>query len=84
MSLKQGVFLSELKLARVGPIYKNRNQQQITNYRPISVTSFFSKVFEKIMCNVLTNFLEVNDVISKFQFDFRKKTWNSTRHNNFS
>ena len=30
-----------------------------------------SKVFEKIICNVLTNFLEENGVISKFQFGFR-------------
>ena len=29
------------------------NKQQLTNYRPISVTSFLAKVFEKIMCNVL-------------------------------
>ena len=72
LSLIQGVFPSELKLARVVPIYKNGDQQQITNYRPISVTSFFSKVFEKIMCNVLTHFLEENGVISKFQFGFRK------------
>ena len=84
LSLIQGVFPSELKLARVVPIYKNGDRQQITNYRPISITSFFSKVFEKIMCNVLTNFLEENGVISKFHVGFRKKTWNSTRHNNFS
>ena len=48
LSLIQGVFPSELKLARVVPIYKNGDRQQITNYRPISVTSFFSKVFEKL------------------------------------
>ena len=46
LSLTQGVFPSELKLATVVPIYKNTDQQQITNYRPISVTSFFAKVFE--------------------------------------
>ena len=74
LSLIQGVFPSELKLARVVPIYNNGDPQQITNYRLISVTSFFSKVFEKIMCNVLTNFLEKNGVISKFQFGFQKKT----------
>ena len=67
-----------MKLARVVPIYKNGDRQQITNYRPISVTSFFSKVFEKIMCNVLTNFLEENGIISKFQFGFRRK--HGTQH----
>ena len=33
LSLIQGVFPSDLKLARVVPIYKNRDRQQITNYR---------------------------------------------------
>ena len=48
-SLKEGVFPSELKLAKVVPIFKAGATNKITNYRPISVLSFFSKVFEKII-----------------------------------
>ena len=40
-SLKSGVFPSELKLARVIPIFKSGDLSLCTNYRPISVLSFF-------------------------------------------
>ena len=55
-----------------------RLKMRITKYynRAISVTSFFAKVFEKIMCNVVTNFLAEHVIISKFQFGFRKKHGN--------
>ena len=49
MSLMEGIFPSELKLAKVVPIF---------NYRPISVLSFFSKIFEKIICNTVVNFID--------------------------
>ena len=46
-SISQGIFPSELKLARVIPIFKSNDKQNISNYRPISIMTFFSKVFEK-------------------------------------
>ena len=49
MSLMEGIFPSELKLAKVVPIF---------NYRTISVLSFFSKIFEKIICNTVVNFID--------------------------
>ena len=36
-------FPSELKLAKVVPIFKSGESDKVTNYRPISVLSFFSK-----------------------------------------
>ena len=48
-SISEGIFPSELKLARVVLIFKSGDPSLITNYRPISVLSLFSKVFEKIM-----------------------------------
>ena len=38
-SMKEGVFPSELKLAKVVPIFKSGDSSKITNYRPISVLS---------------------------------------------
>ena len=38
-----------MMLARVDPILKAGDSSQIANCRPISVLTFFSKVFEKIM-----------------------------------
>ena len=71
-SLKSGVFPSELKLARVVPIVKSGDPSLLTNYRPISVLSFFSKIVEKIVYNVF-DFLSDNEILYDYQFGFRSK-----------
>ena len=77
-SFTEGVFPKELKLARVVPIFKIGDKTELTNYRPISVLSFFSKVFEKIMYTHLLDFIEQNKIIYKHQYGFRQK--HSTQH----
>ena len=64
-SMKEGVFPSELKLAKVVPIFKSGDSSKITNYRPISVLSFFSKVFERVMYNHITDFIDSLNVLYK-------------------
>ena len=71
-SLKTGVFPSELKLARVVPIFKAGDSSALTNYRPISVLTFFAKVFEKIVYNKLLNFISDNNILYDNQYGFRK------------
>ena len=66
------MFPSELKLAKVVPIFKAGASNKITNYRPISVLTFFSKVFEKIIYNHLIDFMDHNDILYGYQFGFRK------------
>ena len=53
LSINQGIFPDELKIAKVLPIYKSDDKQLIQNYRPISVLPFFSKILEKIISNHL-------------------------------
>ena len=72
-SLVEGIFPSELKLARVVPIFKSGDSSKISNFRPISVLSFFSKVFERIMYNYVVDFMETHHVVYKCQFGFRQK-----------
>ena len=77
-SFSEGIFPTELKLARVVPILKAGDPMLLTNYRPISILTFFSKIFEKLMyCNIF-NFLEENSIIFNRQFGFRQK--HSTSH----
>ena len=77
-SIKQGIFPSELKIAKVFPIFKAGDEQLITNYRPMSVLNFFSKIFEKVVANYIVDFLESNNILYEHQYGFRKG--HSTNH----
>ena len=44
LSIRQGVFPIELKLAKVLPIYKSDDKRQLKNYRPISVLIYLKKL----------------------------------------
>ena len=50
-------FAEILKTARAAPIHKNVNKTDCNNYRPISLTSNWSKILE-IMYDKLYSFLE--------------------------
>ena len=71
LSLKNGIVPSQMKIAKIVPIFKSGDRTSMDNYRPISLMSCFSKILEKIVCTRLTNFLESNNIISKSQFGFR-------------
>ena len=77
-SINQGHFPDELKIAKVIPICKSGNKESIENYRPISILSVFTKVFEKVMYKHLINFVDKNDILYKYQFGFRRQ--HSTNH----
>ena len=71
-SLQLGQFPAILKIARVVPLHKGGCRSDINNYRPISVLSLFSKIFERIVYNQLYAFLEKYDILSPNQYGFRK------------
>ena len=78
LSFDQGVVPSQLKIAKIIPIFKSGDPLSVDNYHPISLLSSFSKILEKIMCNHLTEHLELNNLICTEQFGFRKN--HSTFH----
>ena len=67
------VFPSELKLAMVVPIFKAGDSNTLTNYRPISVVTFFAKVFRKTVSNKLSNFFSANPLFHSMGNSFFKK-----------
>ena len=77
-SLYTGIFPEKLKIAKVIPVYKSGEQNSLTNYRPISLLSNFSKFFEKVMHNRLPSFIERHEILFSLQFGFRRK--HSTCH----
>ena len=72
-SLASGSFPQFLKIARVIPIFKAGDPNQLGNYRPISILPIFSKIFEKIVFKQLYNFLNKFNLLHSAQFGFRKK-----------
>ena len=72
LSFTQGVVPNSLKIAHITPIYKSGDSEKVDNYRPISLLTTFSKIYEKIMYIRLYCFLEDNRVISNHQFGFRR------------
>ncbi len=78
LSFSQGVVPSQLKIAKVIPIFKNGDKLNMDNYRPISLLNTFSKILEKIVANRLMSFLNSHNLISNWQFGFRSK--HSTLH----
>jgi len=69
-----GTFPNRFKLAKVTPVFKKGSRQDKDNYyRPISVLSIFSKIFEKAMYKCLYSYLEYNSNLYALQFGFRWK-----------
>ena len=48
-SLEEAVFPEKLKIAKVIPVFKKGDKENIENYRPISILPVFSKALERIM-----------------------------------
>ena len=61
---------SDLKLAHIIPIFKSADKSSVFDYRPVPLLSTISKVFEKVVCKNIFNFLMENALIYKFQSGF--------------
>ena len=72
LSLAQGIFPVELKVAKVTPIYKKGDAHCVKNYRPVSVLTSISKVFELAILKRLSCFFTKYQILSKNQFGFLK------------
>ena len=70
-SIATGIFPKALKNAKICPIYKSGEKTDIANYRPISILSSFSKIYEKVIFTRLVTFCERNNIISQCQYGFR-------------
>ena len=72
-SIKLGIFLEKLELAKVTPIFELGKNENLTNYRPISVLPCFSKILERIMYSRLYEYLTKNNLLFDKKFGFRKR-----------
>ena len=66
-----------MKIAEVVPVFKKGDSNLLTNYRPISILSQTSKIFEKLISNRINDYLEKYHLISDKQFGFRQNSLTS-------
>ena len=53
------------------PVYKANYRERLSNHRPISGLSCFSKILEKVMYERIVRFLDKHDILFKNQYGFR-------------
>jgi hypothetical protein len=51
---------------------QKRDKINMSNYRPISLLTTFSKLFENVMYNRISHNLKANNILAPEQFGFRK------------
>jgi Notch-like protein len=64
-SLSLGIFPRRLKYSQINLIYKKGADSDMANYRPISLLTSFSKIFEKVIFNRLQH-----NILAQEQYDF--------------
>ena len=69
--LNTGIFPDKLKQSKVTPIFKANDKELLSNYRPISVLSSMSKLYEYAISDQLTQYLIDNNLFSSNQYGFR-------------
>ena len=71
LSFEVGVFPDVLKVAKVNPLHKKESKIDHRNYRPISLLSVVSKIFEKLIYKRIYFYLDQKKLLYSKQFGFR-------------
>ena len=70
--LNNGTFPNCYKTAKVTPLFKGGDRQDMDCYRPISLLTCLGKLFEKVIATRLLNYFNTFDLFSNYQFGFRE------------
>lgn len=71
LSISQGKFPSELKMARVAPLFKKNCKSDVGNYRPVSILTTMSKILERLVYEQVEEYLVKNKLLYELQSGFR-------------
>lgn len=72
--IDEGSFPNTLKIHKIIPIPKVIGSNKIEHYRPISVLNTVDKIFERLIFDQFTSYLERNEILFERQFGFKKGT----------
>ena len=57
--IDKGKFPNDLKQGDIAPVYKKNNKCEKENYRPVSILSNLSKIYEKLIYNQLYDYFDL-------------------------
>ena len=65
----QGIFPDSLKFGNITPVHKKDEATDKENFKPVSVLPFLSKVFEKVIYDQLSQYLDkyLNSLLCGFR-----------------
>ena len=72
-TLATGIFPRELKISRVKPIFEKGDPMLFSNYKPISLLSSISKIYEYVIFHQLLNYIDTNKLFYNDQYGFRPR-----------
>lgn len=70
--MRVGFWPSIFKDTLIIPIFKRGENTEASNYRPISLITNFTKIFEKVLKSRLVSFLNKNKLLSQKQYGFKE------------
>ena len=65
------IFPDDLKVAKVAPVFKKGERDDLGNYRPISVLPTVARVLEKLIFDQLFQYFSENELLGNEQYGFR-------------
>lgn len=72
--IREGVFPAVWKKAFITPVYKSGDKSNVENYRPISILSTLSKVFERLVHGSLYPHIHQHIILEQHGFVKRRST----------
>ena len=71
-SMSTSYIPERLKINLITPNHKGGSKATPANYRPVALTSHLIKIYEKVLRNKITAFLDGNNLMNNNQHGFRK------------
>ena len=72
LSLRSGICPSIHKTGNIIPLYKNKDIQDINNYRPVCLLNAMGKILEKVVSTRMLEHFESNNILSNLQYAYRR------------
>jgi hypothetical protein len=71
-SLVSGIVPEAIKIAKVIPLHKKDDKRVLDNYRPVSLLTAISKVFERVVHIQLNEYFKKHSLYHESQYGFRE------------